>query len=203
MLDDDLLKKLRETQAKQIDIHKDKKEKMEAIYTNVEKQMIELREITEKSSKLLKLQDLIITNRSTINQKKEQLKNIKIPKSSETKKLTEIIEKLEQLRPIEINLERTKTSLGKVRGQLSEIKLPKCDFGGLYTKLERVDILENLQKSLDKCQDKCYTLREKGSKIAQTKSAKKKEYYALIKSLKVCPTCEQEITEKCLEEIKL
>lgn len=180
-----------------------KKEKMELVHDRVAKNMQDLRQLNEKYSKLLELLKLMTEIRVTIVETKRNLEVIKIPDPTVIKQLREKVERLDKLNASEITAERTEETLSKVRGQLSEIKLPTLNYEGINTKIQRLQKLRNVQIDLDNGQEKCYTLTKKLEDIQKCTINCMDQYKELLKSVQLCPTCGQKITDEHLKDMKL
>lgn len=91
----------------------------------------------------------------------------------------------------------------EVSSNLSKIVLPDVNIKEIRAKIERYQTLSFIKEDFDVLTDKIASTKSKIKELEKDIILNTKEYKKLLKEIKICPTCKQEITDECLKEIKL
>lgn len=179
------------------------KEKAEAIHSRLSTRIKNLKNIYEKYSKLLKLKELSDANNEQFLDTNLKLKSLKFSEDIVIKQLNVNINRFEQLKTVKNSSEKVKAGLDRVRGQLKDFRSATLDISSLSGKIERYTNLKSLKEKFDNNKDICHTyIRD--IKIIEKDTIKCMDLYkTLLKEAKICPICQNEVTEECLKGIKL
>ena len=172
-----------------------KKGNIENVFEDTARNMEILRKMTDRYCKLLELKDLMEKVNTSIMNIKKDLKNIKLIESIVIKELMTKNDRLQILNTMKIELEYTQNSLDNTKGQLKETNPVTLNYGELYKDIEQLDTLKNIKIKLDNNKEICYTLNEKERRLNVLICKNKKLIIKIIKEIKTCPECKQEIKQ--------
>jgi len=162
-----------------------------------------VKKLKERLDKLTKIQEELEINEEEIEIAKEQLKSIKTVNVEIFNQAIQKAKKLEKLESLRESLVSNEKEIKDIRAKIGEIRLTEVDFIPLQAKIERLNTLKSWIKD-----NNALSQTKKETEIALEEveiefEGQETEYKRLLEESKICPTCNNPITEECLERIKL
>ena len=169
------------------------KDKLESLFGNFKKQFDKIKALQERYEQLDNLKDKIEKNSCDLQEVNYLLTKIKIVPDELLKETKEKINKLEKYKELFIEIGFNNDELKEVEKQLKNLKIVDIDISELKNKIDRLEKMKKLylqvidNKRVGKELD--IKIKEKGEKIIKGEKDKKE----ILKELKICPLCKQEI----------
>ncbi len=185
---------------------KNKKTEMEkavAIHTRLKNRIEKLKVKYKKYSKLLELKELIESNFKDQKNISKTLKSFNFPQPSVLQQLRKKIDRFHELSTHKNACEKVDYSLNRVREQLKDLKPLKVDLSDLRGKIDRLSKIEPIYEKLSQNQGLLSSIKKELKILDKDIHHGKKEYKDLLKECKICPICQNEVTEEHLKDIKL
>jgi len=179
------------------------KEKVESTYNKVSKIFTDLKNKQEKYDRLKEYLEKLDNVRNEIRKVDDSLKEIRLIDEQTLIKLNDSINKLNDYSQLLNRLQNNKKELENINKEISQLKIPEIDITDLKNKIER---LNKLNEFRDKLEDIQISREKIVLEIVKTKAKIENgqvEYKELLKKFGKCPVCKGEITNECLEKIKL
>jgi exonuclease SbcC len=192
-----------EEQEESIENTEIEKEKNEFLYKRAKTLVKKIREKEDRYSKLLEVKDLCKNNEDNIKDITEELRIANKLEVIEVKQLTLDADRLDSLKEVKTALEQTDSGLDGVTDELKKKSPEIGDLTQFKGKIERLDELNTLTKfiSVNKLNIE-HTVKSKTEETSLLED-RQEEYLDLLKQCKVCPTCNTEMTEEHLKEVKI
>jgi DNA repair exonuclease SbcCD ATPase subunit len=165
-------------------------EKLTKLFT---KQVQEIKVLNEKLISLKECQQSLIKVDNQLFETKKKINSIKLIPQEVIKSIKQNITKFDNYITLIKEMRRINSELKIAKEKLLQIKVPEIDIKSLIKKSEKLDQLIKYKENLTRVNNNLQSLIPKCENCKQTIKEKEKEYIDLLKSLKICPTCKQEI----------
>jgi DNA repair exonuclease SbcCD ATPase subunit len=165
-------------------------EKLTKLFT---KQVQEIKVLNEKLISLKECQQSLIKVDNQLFETKKKINSIKLIPQEVIKSIKQNIIKFDNYITLIKEMRRINSELKIAKEKLLQIKVPEIDIKSLIKKSEKLDQLIKYKENLTRVNNNLQSLIPKCENCKQTIKEKEKEYIDLLKSLKICPTCKQEI----------
>ena len=179
------------------------KEKAEVIHKILKKRVQNIKELHEKYSNLLELKHLGEANQEYREDVNLSIKQIQFPQVEQLEQLRTKIDKFEQCKTLKNTSEKIEIGLNKVSNQLKDLKPLEVDFSGLKDKIERFDKIQSIYEKISQNRE-LFSQIIRNIKIADKEyDISVNNYKRLLSEMKICPICQNKLTEEHLQGIKL
>jgi exonuclease SbcC len=121
---------------------------------------------------------------------------VDIPKKEEIQLLKQKIDRFEKMSISHKNLIVIMTDLELTKKRLNELIIPQIDTKSLDKKIDKLNNLKELHKKLEVTEIDLELTKEKLNPISEQIKTKELEYKQILKELKICPLCKQEIKKE-------
>ena len=180
-----------------------KLEQAEAVHDRLIKRIKNIKILHEKYAKLLRLKELQAGNSSDQADVLSKLENTKFPQPEVIKQLASKIDKFTALVTHKNSSEKVFLGLNRVRKQIKDLKPLSINIGELRAKIDRFAKIEAIYEK--KSQNQALFVEiTKNIKISDMDyHSSVNNYKRLLKEIKVCPICQNKLTDEHVKEIHL
>ena len=182
-----------EQQKISLEVTKQEKDKLETLYGNFKIKVEEIKALQAHFEKVneysLKLNEI----NNDLKETENKLKKIKTVPDELLKELNEKINNLGKYTELYTKIKNNNAGLEEVGKQLIELKIVDINTGELKEKIERLEKMKEMHSQLVEIEEVTEHLLGKIEKSGKNILEGKKRYKDILKELKICPLCKQEI----------
>lgn len=162
--------------------------------------------LNDKAKKLKRLEDLytqIESNRTSLKATEDAVGNIKTIDDTRITALKARLVTLDALDKLRSALTLNQEGITVAQDTLGTIKTPSVNLDETRAKINRLKILEDLQKKLISNSQEQVSKKDELIQAETTAMTASHEYKTKLAELKICPTCKTQMTEEHLAHVEL